>query len=172
MSGTLKSNPLWQATRDMHHACEHHEVGAAMATGHPPKQWYAAWLMALYQIHSAVDASLPESLRRVDLLALDLLAIDCPTLPLDSAADYAKQLTDSTALAGAAYVLTGAHLMGGEIMRRRLVCFPTQHLTWEDRKDALSELQILRSQTGIDLSALDCFKALLSVMDEIKIKYA
>ena len=167
MNASLKTNPLWEATRDMHHACEAHAVGAAMAAGNPPRQWYAAWLTALHQIHSALDASLPEPLRRVDLLALDLVAMSLPTAPLKAAADYAAQLTTEAALAGAGYVLTGAHLMGGEIMRRRLEGFPTQHLTWRDRKLALVDLQAMRAREGIAPDALACFAALLAVMDEI-----
>ena len=168
MSTPLKAHPLWEATRDMHHACEAHAVGAAMASGNPPRQWYAAWLTALHQIHGALDASLPEPLRRVDLLALDMAAMGLPTAPLKAAADYAAQLGNEAALAGAGYVLTGAHLMGGEIMRRRLEGFPTQHLTWRDRKLALVDLQAMRARKGIAPDALACFAALLAVMDEIE----
>lgn len=168
MTPPLKAHPLWEATRDMHHACEAHAVGAAMATGNPPRQWYAAWLKALHQIHGALDASLPEALRRVDLLALDLEDMGLPIEPLEAATDYAAQLTNVAALAGAGYVLTGAHLMGGEIMRRRLVDFPTQHLTWGDRKLALLDLQVMRAREGIAPDALACFAALLAVMDEIE----
>jgi len=167
MKTPTKTNPLWEDTRDMHHACEHHKVGAAMATGNPPRQWYAAWLTALRQIHEVVDASLPESLHRVALLEADIAAIGLPTAPLKAAAEYAAQLKTSPALAGAAYVLTGAHLMGGEIMRRRLEGFSTQHLTWTDRKQALGELNKLRATEGITQESRDCFKALLGVMDEI-----
>ncbi len=71
-------------------------------------------------------------------------------------------------IAGAAYVLTGAHLMGGEIMRRRLVGYPTSHLEWPDRKAAISELMKFREREEIAQEARNCFQALLDIMDEIK----
>ena len=168
MKPPLHANPLWEATRDMHHACEAHAVGAAMASGNPPRAWYAAWLKALHQIHTVVDASLAEPLRRVDLLAEDLQACAEPVAPLRAAEVYAGQLVSPSALAGAGYVLTGAHLMGGEIMRRRLQGFPTAHLTWADRAQALGLLHALRAQEGIAPDARACFSALLAVMDEIE----
>jgi heme oxygenase len=171
MKSPLTTNPLWEATRDMHHACEHHPVGAAMASGQPPRQWYAAWLTALRQIHEVVDAGLPESLHRVTRLEADIAAMGLPTPPLNAAAQYAAQLNTKGALAGAAYVLTGAHLMGGEIMRRRLENFPTEHLTWDDRKQALGELNKLRAAEGITQESRDCFKALLNIMDEIALTW-
>jgi hypothetical protein len=71
-------------------------------------------------------------------------------------------------IAGAAYVLTGAHLMGGEIMRRRLVGYPTTHLEWDDRKAAIVELNKFREREDIVEESRKCFQALLKIMDEIK----
>ena len=68
-------------------------------------------------------------------------------------------------------LLTGAHLMGGEIMRRRLEGYPTRHLEWDDRKEALAVLQGYRTRDDITEEARDCFKALLAIMDEIKQLY-
>ena len=68
-------------------------------------------------------------------------------------------------------MLTGAHLMGGEIMRRRLEGYPTLHLEWDERKEAIAELQLLRTRGELGQEARDCFAALLSVMDEIQIAY-
>jgi hypothetical protein len=76
-------------------------------------------------------------------------------------------MDDEKRIAGAAYVLTGAHLMGGEVMRRRLDGYPTSHLEWDDRKAALAVLQDFRKQEDIVQEARDCFAALLAVMDEI-----
>ena len=164
-------NPLWTATRDLHHACEAHPVGAAMATGNPPVNWYAAWLQALLQIHSVVDLSLPAELGRVNNIQQDINSLNIKIAPVLAADLYAKTLINPQAIAGAAYVLTGAHLMGGEIMRRRLQNFPTQHLEWADRKIALQGLQQLRSTPDIAEQARDCFSALLSCMDEIQQRF-
>jgi hypothetical protein len=85
--------------------------------------------------------------------------------------DYVASLNNEKAIAGAAYVLTGAHLMGGEIMRRRLEGFPTLHLEWDDRKESIAVLQSYRTRDDITEEARGCFQALLNVMDEIESLY-
>jgi hypothetical protein len=162
--------PLWEETRDLHHACEAHPVGAAMSTGKPPMIWYAAWVKALLQIHSHVDPHAPACIHRTDRLIKDNELLG-DVAEIAAANDYIRTLDNANALSGAVYVLTGAHLMGGEIMRRRLEGYPTAHLEWDERKDALAELQILRTRGELGQEARDCFAALLSVMDEIKITY-
>lgn len=77
---------------------------------------------------------------------------------------------DETLRQGAIYVLTGAHLMGGEIMRRRLVGFPVNHLQWEDRQLAINELRKFRERSELVDQARACFQALLDMMDEIQAK--
>jgi hypothetical protein len=163
---------LWNATRDLHHACEAHPVGAAMASGTPPAAWYADWLMALRQLHAVVDTALPAALGRVERLDADLLAGGLFAHPSRAAANYAATLTTEPTLAAAAYVLTGAHLMGGEIMRRRLAGFPTSHLEWDDRKDGLAWLKPVRERADIAQEARDCFAALLAIMDEIAARHS
>lgn len=162
--------PLWEITRDLHHACEEHPVGAAMSTGKPPMIWYAAWVKALLQIHSFIDPHAPESIRRTEMLLQD--ATDTGNVnEIDAANVYIRTLDNTNSITGALYVLTGAHLMGGEIMRRRLEGYPTSHLEWDERKDALAELQILRARGDLGEEARACFTALLSVMDEIQATY-
>lgn len=158
---------LWQQTRDLHHACEAHPVGAAMASGTPPRHWYAAWLDVLHQIHAAIDAHLPEAAHRAERAQADMVAMGLEIPRTEAAARYVQTLTDEQAIAGAGYVLTGAHLMGGEIMRRRLDGFPTQHLEWDDRKAALAVLQGFRDRDDLVSAARACFGALLASMDEI-----
>lgn len=160
--------PLWEATRDLHHACEAHPVGAAMASGTPPIQWYADWLSALYTIHWTVDQHLPEIIRRSEQIQNDLTNTNCPVKIIKSANKYVNTLNTEKDIAGAAYVLTGAHLMGGEIMRRRLTGYPTSHLEWDDRKGALAELMKFRDRPEIAEEAKNCFHALLKIMDEIQ----
>ena len=160
--------PLWEATRDLHHACEAHPVGAAMSSGKPPMQWYADWLSALYTIHWELDKHIPSSIHRTERIQKDLTDTNCPVTLIKEANRFANSLLTEKDIVGAAYVLTGAHLMGGEIMRRRLEGYPTSHLEWDDRKEALSELMKFRERDDVAEQAKNCFQALLNIMDEIK----
>jgi len=158
---------LWNATRDLHHACEQHPVGGVMAIGKPPAIWYRAWLQVLLQLHEVVDQHLPSTVHRVERIKADIATLNIEVTSIKAAENYANTLTNSTAIVGAAYVLTGAHLMGGEIMRRRLEGFPTEHLSWDSRPEALKCLTQLRESPDVIQPARDCFKALLDSMDEI-----
>jgi len=160
--------PLWEGTRDLHHACEEHPVGAAMASGKPPMQWYADWLSALYTIHWTVDQHIPEIIRRSEQVQKDLTDTNCPVNIIRTANDYVNRLNTEKDIVGSAYVLTGAHLMGGEVMRRRLVGYPTSHLEWSDRKAAIVELTKFRERKDVIVEARNCFQALLNIMNEIK----
>jgi len=158
---------LWKETRDLHHACEEHDVGSAMATGEPPIQWYTDWVKALFEIHSVIDMHYSDSINRTERLKLDLDELKRPN-DLIVAKEYAKKLKTEKQIAGTAYVLTGAHLMGGAVMKKRLIDYPTNHLDWENRKEALKELNKLRSREDVIQEAKDCFATLLEIMDEIK----
>lgn len=157
---------LWQQTRELHHACEQHEVGSAMATGKPPMQWYADWMFALLTIHKEVDKYYPVAIHRVDKLLEDLKNLS-PN-EINAAKEYAATLNSEKNIAGAAYVLTGAHLMGGAVMKKRLIDYPTKHLEWDNRKIALKELEKLRQREDVVEEAKQCFFALLQIMDEIR----
>lgn len=140
-----------------------------MASGKPPRGWYARWVRALLQIHERLDEVLPPVVHRCDGLRADLAALGGDLVPASTSAQaYAETLADELSLAGAAYVMTGAHLMGGEIMRRRLEGYPTQHLVWDDRKAALAVLAEFRERADIVEPARACFQALLTIMDEIQ----
>lgn len=160
--------PLWEATRDLHHACEAHPVGAAMASGAPPMQWYADWLSALFILHWHIDPTLDPVLWRMERVRNDLVDTGADIRQIVAAHDFGMSLQNEKDRVGAAYVLTGAHLMGGEIMRRRLVGYPTSHLEWDDRKAALAELMKFREREDVSQEARNCFQALLNIMDEIK----
>jgi heme oxygenase len=114
---------------------------------------------------------MPDILNRTDRLIEDINTMQYELPKLEAAKVYTLTLTDEKKIAGAAYVLTGAHLMGGEIMRRRLEGFPTKHLEWDDRKEAIAILQQYRTRDDIGEEAKDCFKALLTIMDEIERLY-
>lgn len=165
------SKLLWEKTRELHHACEDHIVGAAMSLGTPPVQWYADWVYSLKVIHEFIDTQMPECTKRADRLALDLEQLVTAN-HIKAAHSYVELLKDKddNYIQGVGYVLLGAHLMGGEIMRRRLINFPTNHLTWDDRKEALDVLMSLRDREESVDGAKSCFYALLSCMDEILIK--
>jgi len=159
---------LWENTRELHHACEAHAVGAAMSSGEPPLTWYVGWLETLRVIHSTIDNHMPRSAHRLNEIEKDLRACGISVSIPDTAIEYANSLKTKLDIDGAAYVLTGAHLMGGEIMRRRLEGYPTEHLVWDDRKETLSYLLELRDRVELTDSAIKCFQALLDSMDEIE----
>lgn len=167
----MSNKPLWEETRDLHHACEEHAVGGAMATGKPPEIWYGAWLVALHQIHSVLDPNVDKSITRTERIEQDIINMGLQLPKLEAAKEYIKTLDNEKSIAGATYVLTGAHLMGGEIMRRRLEGFPTKHLEWDNRKEAIAILQQYRTRDDITIESRNCFKALLNVMDEIQHLY-
>lgn len=166
-----KENSIWGETRDLHHACETHAVGYSLSIGKPPVSWYASWLNVLLALHGVVDSTLPQSLGKVERLKVDIQSLNFKALPNAAAAKYAATLTTDESIAAVAYVLTGAHLMGGEIMRRRLEGFSTTHLEWDNRQEGLAWLKIARNRTDITKEVRDCFAALLSVMDEILLTY-
>jgi hypothetical protein len=139
-----------------------------MSSGTPPIQWYADWVYSLKVIHEFIDQQFPESTHRTLKLHEDLTHLPEPNY-INQAHEYVEILKnqDESFIIGAGYVLLGAHLMGGEIMRRRLVNYPTNHLTWDDRKEALEVLTQLRNREDAVEGAKSCFQALLSCMDEI-----
>ena len=170
--------PLHEATRDLHHACEAHPVGAAMAAGNPPIKWYGAWVNALSAIHEVTDLFVPDYVDRRPGLRADLAALNVDPRSAPAAADrYANDLLFAPlfspmfvpqAIEGALYVLIGAHLFGGEIMRRRLGDLPTQHLLWQDRQAAVAWFKPLREREELVEQARRCFGVLLATMDEIE----
>lgn len=170
----MKTKPLWEETRDLHHACEQHTVGGSMASGKPPRVWYAAWLKALYQIHVYIDRYAPKEIHRALPLVIDFQEMNIPIIEINAATTYVDDMINnhtSQKVDGAIYVLTGAHLMGGEIMRRRLEGYPVKHLEWNDRKSAIAILQTYRTRNDITTEARDCFQALLNIMDEIEQRF-
>ena len=163
------SEPLYVGTRELHHACERHPVGAAMSAGDICEQWWADWLSALYFIHLAVDPDVPEPLRRVNLVAEDIGR--CKVLPRPNISVqllHHKLLHDPKLREGAYYVVTGAHLMGGQVMRVTMKGrLPDAHLHIEDRKHWIELWSPLRKREDLIEPACSIFQSLLYIMDEI-----
>lgn len=160
--------PLWESTRDLHHACEKHPVGQAMSLGTPPQKWYSDWLNCLLMMHEIIDAQVSPLIHRAERLKRDIENMHIKPRENKACQEFCSRLLQSNDLIeGTIYVLTGAHLMGGEIMRRRLIGYPVSHLQWDSRQDAIKELDRYRSKSELTESARECFGALLKIMDEI-----
>lgn len=157
---------LWQNTRELHQACEDHPVGQLMAAGNPGAEVYSKWLSALYTIHCVIDAHVPECAVRVHALLQDLSSYKHAE-SVNAAEQFASSLKTPKDIDGATYVLLGAHLMGGEILKRRLSDYPTAHLEWENRKECLTVLEQYRHREELLPGATRCFQAILDIMDEI-----
>jgi heme oxygenase len=157
---------LREITRPLHHSAEQHPIGAAMANGTISKQDWADWLGALLIVHRKIDPLLPAACGRVSQILSDLEACK-PFEPRENlpAISYANSLTSYQ---GAFYVFTGAHLMGGAVIRKRLVNrLPCEHLAWADRKEAIQSWQHLREATEHAKASKDAFSAILRIMDAI-----
>lgn len=157
---------LWQNTRELHQVCEDHPVGQLMAQGNPGPDVYSRWLSALYTIHCVIDAHVPECAVRVESLLKDLTHYS-QVESVSAAEQFATSLETSEDIDGATYVLLGAHLMGGEILKRRLSDYPTSHLEWQDRRECLQLLEQYRHREELLPGATRCFQAILDIMDEI-----
>ena len=159
---------LRESTKDLHHAAERHVVGYSMAEGTIKDQWWADWLSALYIIHSAIDDRMPPEMRRVQQIAQDLAECKCTPRPMFAALRYAQYLNTEVRALGAAYVFTGAHLMGGAITAKNIKDrLPTHHLHWEDRQQVVQAWKPLRERDDLSEFAMAGFQTVLLVMDEI-----
>ena len=160
---------LKEKTKELHHAAEKHPVGQSMAEGNISDRWWANWLGALFVIHSAIDRWLPEAMQRVVQIAEDIAETQLPPNTNFAALDYARSLDTRQRAEGAAYVFTGAHLMGGAITARNIEHrLPVHHLKWADRQDVVRQWSPLRDREDLEAHALEAFQAVINVMDEIK----
>jgi hypothetical protein len=159
---------LFDATRDLHHACEQHRMGQAMVSGSiTPHQW-ADWLWAMRALHEVVDLALPEHMHRHVAFCADLAAL--PSARASHAAlAFAGSLVgcDTT---GAAYVLHGAHCSGGRVLAPKMAKrgLPTAHTSYRDSESVRAWLGVVRGQEQHTTQARQTFACLLGVMDEIK----
>lgn len=161
---------LFTLTRDLHHVCEDHPVGAAMSRGDINAQWWADWLAALESAHQEVDADAPDPMRCAEELADDLNVLG--VTPRFNAATHqlAADLNKDPHLRVAAqYVLVGAHLMGGQVMRKRIGDrLPTKHLQLDDRRALLAAWKPLRERVDLAEEARHVFRGLYAIMEGIQ----
>ena len=160
---------LFTLTRDLHHVCEDHPVGAAMSRGDVPTRWWADWLSALEAAHRAVDDDAPEPMRCADEIADDLAATDATPRPNNAAARLARHLACNADMRVAAqYVLVGAHLMGGQVVKKRIGDrLPTSHLQLNDRRALFETWRPLRDRVDLAEEARQVFRFLYAIMGEI-----
>lgn len=159
---------LWSGTRELHHACERHEVGQRMLAGQITAQEWSDWLAAYYVIHNIIDPWLPPYFAREPYLREDFALLPPPRLPM-AAARYAATLRDRTAVLGACYVLHAAHRRGGrakaEVMR--IAGLSTRHIEYEQEGEVEAFIRSLRDRSDLIEPAKNAFAAMLATMDEI-----
>ncbi len=159
---------LRNETKDLHHSAERHPIGAAMADGSISERWWVDWIQALLTIHTELDQHLPKSLHRVQELAKDLSESSIIPNINQSAISYVATLTNPIAIQGAAYVFTGAHLMGGAITDRALDGrLPCNHLRWHSRQQSLTDWKPFRNKLELKDEANRAFKTVINILDEI-----
>jgi heme oxygenase len=157
---------LYDATKDLHHACEAHPLGSRMSKGNVTPQEWADWLWAFQCLHSVIDLQLPEHMARGGLLTADLSVL--PTArPSSAALLFASSLVGKD-VTGAAYVLHGAHRSGGRVMAPVLAkrALPCAHIAYKDPDGAKDWIRGARESDSV-LMARETFQCLLSTMDEI-----
>jgi len=158
---------LYEATRDLHHACEAHPVGQRMFAGNVTRAEWAYWLTAFQTLHAVIDLGLPDHMNREVLLQADL-----SVLPLaetsESAVRFAETLKDQD-ITGSAYVLHGAHRSGGRVLAPTLVKrgLPCGHICYRNPDEAQAWVKSVRGKIQHTQQARDTFACLLAVMDEI-----
>jgi heme oxygenase len=159
---------LHEATRDLHHACEQHPVGARMFRAEISRQEWADWLWAFRCLHTVVDARLMPHMARDTLLAADLSVLPRPATSV-AATRFAATLAEADEIVGAAYVLHGAHRSGGRVMGPTLTKrgLPCAHIAYADPDEVQTWVQWARGRADVAPQARATFGCLLAVMDEI-----
>lgn len=162
---------LYDATKDLHHDAEKHPFGARMAAGEISKQEWADWLGAMQAIHLAIDPHLPPALQRGGALLLDLTRT-LPVMPRVcwSARRFSGALDGPISIGGAAYILSGAHLRGGAVIRKRLepLGMSCAHLRFDQAREGNEWICALRDAPEVAPGARAAFGAIIEVMDEIQ----
>ena len=159
---------LYDATKDLHHACEQHPVGQRMANGAVTAQEWADWLAAFRTLHDVIDTALPAHMARDAVLSADLSVLPRAN-PSPAALVFAASLAGAD-VSGAAYVLHGAHRSGGRVMAPKMAKrgFPTLHTCYRDPEAVKAWIDGVRNRGDMVGQARDTFGCLLAVMDEIE----
>jgi len=167
-----REQPLWESTRDLHHACEAHPIGSTMSAGTVSDQVWCDWLNAMRIVHVAIDKWVPPYVQVAGELTLDLVDM-LPLTPRPVLAPHAlaASLTTPERACGAAYVLVGAHRRGGQMMERTFAktgrTLPNRHVKFHDPAAAEAFVKTLRLKGVLTEAARDTFQCLLDTMDEI-----
>jgi len=168
-----REQPLYESTRDLHHACEQHPIGASMSAGTVSDQVWCDWLGALDTIHSEIDLWIPTYVQVSGELTLDLMdMLPLRPRPTMAADHFAASLVDVERVCGAAYVLIGAHRRGGQMMERSFAqagrTLPNRHVRFHDPVAAEAFVKQLRLKGVLANASRETFRCLLDVMDEIQ----
>jgi len=163
---------LYEATKDLHHACEAHPVGGRMSKGNVTPQEWADWLWAFKALHQVIDLDLPDHMGRDMLLGADLSVLPAAR-PSIAALNHAAYLVGKD-MSGAAYVLHGAHRSGGRVLAPILVKrgLPCAHITYRQGDEVQAWVREIRGAEGCVTTTMarDTFHCLLAVMDEIHMR--
>lgn len=159
---------LYDATKDLHHACESHPVGGRMSKGLVTREEWADWLWAFRCLHGVVDLALPGHMSRDAGLSADLSFLPAAR-PSAAALTFASSLVGED-VTGAAYVLHGAHRSGGRVMAPILTKrgLPCAHICYREPEAAQAWVRSVRDVKSGEHLARATFVCLLAVMDEIK----
>jgi heme oxygenase len=159
---------LYESTRELHHACEQHAIGQAMVNGTVTSQQWADWLSAFRTLHAVIDATLPDAMNRDKLLKDDLSKLP-EARKLNAPYRLIGELDTEAKLAGAAYVLHGAHRRGGQYLLKKMseTGLPASHVIYEDPSSVEHWIRSIRGREDLTEGATLAFQCMLDTMDEI-----
>lgn len=170
---------LYEATLKTHHQAQVHPFGKRMAGGNISQQEWCDWLGAMAQLYQKLDTYLPPFLKRSPDLFLDLAQL----LPLQAhrskaVDDYIQSFSspdDLKVIGGLAYLMTGANLRGGQLIRKKLdpKGYPCNFMnfTTANQEEAENWLRKMREFSEFGESTNQAFEMLAAVMDEIEARY-
>ena len=163
---------LYEATRDLHHACEKHPLGQAMVTASITPQQWCDWLGALRLLHEKIDPKLPPYAQVSGELTLDMVdMLPMVPRPICAAQSFSHTLDTPERIGGAAYVLVGAHRRGGRVTEKRFkeagLTLPTRHVHFFAADEAEALVKWLRDKEELTDAARATFQCLLDTMEEI-----
>jgi len=163
---------LYEATRELHHSAEQHPLAKSMMDGSITEQAWCDWLYAMWAVHSAIDISVPECVRRAASLQQDMMDM-LPVSPFRSSAavSFARTLDNPIAIGGAAYIFIGAHRRGGRVIKKAMEDagrgLPNSHTVFEDNQASELFVRNLRNYPDLAMGAKRAFAAVVAIMDEI-----